>query len=95
MRRVESGQAIVEYVLLLVLVVGATRIVLGFLPSELQRFERLMTRQYAASYRYGDPKSKGPDDAEGGGEYELHPRMVNSTSFRMWRRSDNNVAVRR
>jgi hypothetical protein len=95
MRRSESGQTIVEYVLLLVLVVGATRIVLGFLPAELQRFERLMSRQYAASYRYGDPKTKGPDDEDGGGEYELHPRALNSTSFRLWKRSDNNVAVRR
>ncbi len=91
-RRGEQGQTLVEYVLLLVMVVGATRLVLGYLPAQLQRMERFMTQQYAASYRYGDARSKGPDE---GGEYELHPRVLNATSFRIWKRAENNIAVRR
>jgi len=36
--------------------------------------------QYAATYRYGHPKAKGPDD----GAAVLHPRATSSGNFRLF-----------
>lgn len=93
LRKRASGQALVEYVLVLLMVVMATRLVLGYLPGQLQRLERFMTDQYASSYRYGDSRTKGPDGDSGG--YEMHPRVTTAGNFRIWKRAENNVAVRR
>ncbi len=72
--RTESGQAIVEYILLLAVIVmvflaigrGLGKIgVVGQLSKPLQQ-------DFARTYQYGHPKAKGFDD--GGPEY--HPRAV-------------------
>ena len=79
----ESGQTIVEYVLVLLMVVGATKIILDLLPAQIQKFERALSQDYVASYRYGDIRTKGPEE----GAYDLHPRVSTGNNFRMWKRS--------
>ncbi len=77
----QSGQGVVEYVLLLLVVMGFVRIIFNFLPDRLRAMERSFTESFAASYRYGDVKTKGGEDG-----YEYHPRAPGTTNFRMWKR---------
>lgn len=85
--RDESGQAMMEYILLLAIVVSFYVIVAKGL-TEMGISEKLMrplTESFASAYQYGHPKAKGYDD--GGPEY--HPRAVEGgTNFRIFIRTD-------
>ena len=78
----DSGQAVIEYVLLLaasvsfyfIVVGGITRIWLG------ARLMRPLTQDFARTYRYGLPNAKGYDD--GGPEH--HPRAFGGNNFRLF-----------
>jgi hypothetical protein len=80
-KRSQSGQAIVEYVLLLVLVVGFTRIIFRYLPDVIRTLETSFTERYTASYQYGDMTVRGGENG-----YERHPRAPGQGNFRMFRR---------
>jgi hypothetical protein len=63
-RRERSGQATVEYILLLAMVVSLYAAFLRAL-SEKDVFKKLqapITNEFAKTYRYGHPKAKGMDD---------------------------------
>ncbi len=81
----QSGQAMVEYILLLLVVVG------GFLVLS-KGMERMgvtqvlttpITQNFAMAYKYGHPKAKGFDE----GTPENHPRISGAgggNNFRMF-----------
>jgi hypothetical protein len=64
MRKDHSGQAVMEYIVLLAIVVG----MYAFLMRELskrdmfQKMQKPLTADFTATYRYGHPKAKGIDD---------------------------------
>ncbi|OFZ52747.1 MAG: hypothetical protein A2428_03340 [Bdellovibrionales bacterium RIFOXYC1_FULL_54_43] len=69
-----SGQATVEYILLVSFVAMAFMLLSGMI-GDIQLTERLMKplkQDYARAYQYGNPKAKGYDD---GGPLH-HPRAV-------------------
>ena len=81
--RTESGQATVEYVLLLLLVMA-----MYFLAIHLVRGRNLAGRisepikdQFARAYQYGHPKAKGLDEP-GGPDH--HPRAYDGNNFRLY-----------
>ncbi len=82
--RGESGQAFTEYVLLLVLVTLIyALIVRQFKAMDLaDKLLIPLREQYAYTYRYGDPRARGPDD---GGPIR-HPRAVTGSNdnFRLF-----------
>jgi len=73
-----SGQAIVEYVLLMAIVVYFFSIVIGGLKN--MEFSNMMVnpvkKEFASAYCYGHPKAIGFD--ENGGPY-MHPRAPGAT----------------
>jgi hypothetical protein len=80
--RDRSGQATIEYILLVATVVSFYLLVsriLGDLGIS-RAITRPMSEQYARSYRYGHPKAKGPDD----GGPDLHPRFQGGNNFRIF-----------
>ena len=73
-RKNESGQAIIEYVLLLAIIATAFLVAsrgLGKLGIA-DKLTRPVKQDFAAAYRYGHPKAKGSDE----GGFELHPRAI-------------------
>lgn len=80
----ESGQALTEYVLLLVLITLIyVLIVKQFKGMGLaDKMLKPLQEQYAYTYRYGDPRARGPDD---GGPIR-HPRAVTGSenNFRLF-----------
>jgi hypothetical protein len=88
-QRDQSGQAVLEYVLLL----SITFVLFLVVTRGLSRFrveEKLLSpisKTYAATYRYGHPEAKGYDD---GGPYK-HPRALapGTESFRIFINSSN------
>lgn len=79
-----SGQALTEYVLLLVLVsLIYALIVRQFRSMDLaDKLLIPLREQYAYTYRYGDPRARGPDD----GGPTRHPRAVtgSNNNFRLF-----------
>ena len=82
-RRLESGQALTEYVLLLVLVTLIyVLIVRQFRAMDLaDKLLSPLRDQYAYTYRFGDPRARGTED----GAPVRHPRAVTG--------SDNNFRL--
>ncbi len=82
-RRDQSGQAMLEYVLLLSVIVGCV-----FLLREgIARFDvgdrllRPLSESYARAYKYGHPKAQGFDE----GEPKNHPRIeTGENNFRLF-----------
>ncbi|OFZ79162.1 MAG: hypothetical protein A2583_00530 [Bdellovibrionales bacterium RIFOXYD1_FULL_53_11] len=82
-RRDEKGQAVLEYVLMLAILVAAFAAAMKTLDGfNLQdKFSDFVKKDFTAAYRYGHVKAKGPD--EGGAQY--HPRMNGGdTNFRIF-----------
>lgn len=84
----QSGQSLVEYVMLLTIIVGMGRLVAGPLPAILRRLEEPMKDAFARTYKYGAPNSCGyeNDPPACGGSPEHHPRYPISGSARMFAR---------
>jgi hypothetical protein len=70
----ESGQAVIEYVLLLSVVVGGYLVVVNFMNQFglAKKLTRPITTDFAAAYQLGDIKAK---DFDNGGP-ERHPRVT-------------------
>lgn len=81
----QSGQTLVEYVLMIALVVVLSQVLMPFLPQQFGKIERFVQDRYRASYRYGHPEAKGWDD----GGPKNHPRasVAGNNNFRIFRRS--------
>ena len=79
----ESGQAVIEYVLLIAVVVTAFVLVMQWVTDIglAQKLTKPITGTFAATYRYGHPKAKGFED----GAPENHPRAVGGeNNFRIF-----------
>jgi hypothetical protein len=80
--RKDSGQAVLEYILLLTLVVS----LFGVIASSLGKFDiggKLLgplSGDFAHAYRYGHPKALGYDD----GGPKKHPRANGGDNFRIF-----------
>lgn len=78
----ESGQAVIEYVLLIAIIVGfyflVDRVIRG--GNLAKTITAPVKQDFARAYRYGHPKAKGPDD----GGPELHPRFEDGNNFRLY-----------
>lgn len=78
----ESGQATLEYVLLIAVVVGFFAIA----TSQLERLGvgakilKPLNTDFANAYKYGHPKARGYDE----GEPEMHPRIETRGNFRIF-----------
>jgi hypothetical protein len=80
----ESGQTIVEFVLLMIIVVlgfifvskGLT--VVGFKKGLEKTVMSPITTDFAMAYKYGHPKAKGPDE----GSLDHHP--MNESEFKLF-----------
>ena len=70
----ESGQGVVEYVLLLAIVVGFYMVVYNGMKRVRagDLLMRPLTQGYASAYKYGHPRAKGFDE----GTPVNHPRAV-------------------
>lgn len=78
----EAGQSLLEYVFLLLVVVGLVSIVYGRLGGTLDLLEAPLTREFPYIYRYGDPKARGYDD----GEPTRHPAVFRADNFKFFAR---------
>lgn len=85
MKKSQSGQTVVEYVLLIVIMISLTTLLVRYLPPTFARLEKLVKDKYLASYRYGDPLTRGWDE----GGPTLHPRAYEAggRNFRIFRRT--------
>lgn len=78
----QSGQAVLEYILLLTVVVS----LFGVIASTLGKVDiggKLLgplSGDFAHAYRYGHPKALGYDD----GGPKKHPRAIGGDSFRIF-----------
>jgi hypothetical protein len=78
----EAGQAVVEYVLLLAIIVSIYSLLLNKL-SESNAFANMkkpLEKDYAYTYRYGHPKARGQED--GGPKYI--PALRTGENFRIF-----------
>lgn len=78
----ESGQAIVEYILMMsVVVMGFMLLSRGLVKIKFaEKMMSPITGTYARTYQYGHPKGKGYDD----GGPENHPRARGGNNFRLF-----------
>ncbi len=72
----QRGQALTEYVILLVVIVGLGKLVTDQLPKYLKKLEGPFKDGYARTYKYGDPAACGKDGDPPpcSGTPERHPR---------------------
>lgn len=81
-KRTQSGQAMVEYIILLSMVVVIYTIIgraLGAMKLD-EALLKTVKSDYVRAYKYGHPKAEGPDE----GTVKKHPRMKGSESFRIF-----------
>jgi len=78
----ESGQATLEYLLLLLIVVGSYGIILQWIQKAklADLLAAPLTDTFAKVYKYGHPKAKGYDE----GTPENHPRAVMNGNTRSY-----------
>ena len=64
MDKVESGQAVMEYILLLAIVIGLYTAVLDQLSqtNALDALKKPLTQDFVYTYRYGNIKARGQND---------------------------------
>jgi len=83
--RREQGQAVLEYILILAMVVSLAVVLAAALP-ELGLGNRMIgpvKEEFARAYRYGHIQAKGPDEDDGP---SMHPRI--RESFRIFVRPE-------
>ena len=63
-KRSDLGQAVVEYIILLAILVGLYGAMIRQLGERevFKKMQKPLTKDFAATYRYGHPKAKGMDD---------------------------------
>jgi len=82
LKRSESGQAAIEYILILTIIVSFY-VALMTVIDKANLAEKLsgpIVGSYAATYKYGNPKAKGFDE----GTPENHPRAVIGGKIRLF-----------
>jgi hypothetical protein len=82
-----SGQALTEYVLLLLLVAGFVFLLFGMMPRIFAKLEEPIKVQFALSYRNGAPNACGHEDTVGTcSGPKNHPRIDQAENFRLFGR---------
>ena len=83
MEKVESGQAVVEYILLLAIVVGLYSFVLNKIAQSnaITAMKGPFTKDLTYTYRYGHPKARGQDD---GGPLYIPQQHDSQNDFRIF-----------
>ena len=84
-----SGQALTEYVILIMMIAGMGYLLFGPMRKLLAQMEKPLREDFKRVYKYGDPKACGYDDEDSlcSGTPERHPRYQVSGNARMFRRS--------
>lgn len=77
-KRSQSGQALTEYALLMMMVAVLGSLVLAPMSRLLGILERPLREGLRYTYKYGDPKARGFDDEDGP---DRHPRIGNGRMF--------------
>ena len=82
LRRSVAGQATVEYIMILSVVVALFAVLAMFMKSVgiENKFLKGVRENFARTYQYGHPKAKGFDD----GGPEMHPRVNAQGNFRIF-----------
>lgn len=77
-----SGQAALEYILLLAILVGFFLIVSGALKQNqlAQNLTKPISDEFRRSYQFGSPRVKGIETED----VEFHPRVSNGNNFRIF-----------
>jgi hypothetical protein len=77
-----SGQAVIEYVLLLSIIVSLYAFIMDYLRSSslLDNLKKPLTGSYKYTYRYGHPEARGQDD----GGPKLIPQQHDGQNFRIF-----------
>ncbi len=83
MEKVDSGQAVVEYILLLAIVVGLYTFILDKISKSnaLNAMRKPFTKDLMYTYRYGHPKARGQDD---GGPLYIPQQHDGQNDFRIF-----------
>ena len=80
----ESGQAVLEYILLMTVVVSAYLIVARGIARAgvAEKLMRPLSQNFAYTYKYGHPKARGYDE----GEPQMHVRIYDGShrNFRIF-----------
>lgn len=86
----QSGQSLVEYVMLIATIAGMGWILNSKLPPILQRLEKPFKNDYARTYKYGRPDACGyeGDPPECGGSPQNHPRYNEGGGSHMFGRAN-------
>lgn len=86
----QSGQSLVEYVLLTAMIAGMVSLLFGMMPRALNALEAPIKVGLPLAYKYGDPKACGYEDATApcNGAPERHPRYPSGDNFRLFSRGD-------
>ena len=83
----ESGQALIEYVLLICLIAGMINILNRGMPAFLASLEAPLRVDFKRAYRNGHPKACGFEDPDPcSGQPEKHPRHLGGDNFRLFGR---------
>lgn len=80
--RDESGQTAMEYLMVVIVIVSVFSVMVRQI-REMGLVDRMLTpitEDFAAAYKYGHPRAKGPADPGGP---KMHPRVVAPDNFRM------------
>ena len=86
-RRPETGQALVEYALLIFMIASMIGILNRAMPKFLASLETPLRVDFKRAYRNGHPKACGFEDPEPcSGQPEKHPRHSGGGSFRLFGR---------
>lgn len=81
----KSGQALVEYVVLLAVVAGVIFLLFKQLPKLFAALEAPLRKDYRFVYKYGDKDTRGFND-EGETGPVRHPRYSKPNNFRLFGR---------
>jgi hypothetical protein len=83
MDKIESGQAVVEYILLLAIVVFLYTLLLNKLgqTNALQAMQKPLTQDFTYTYRYGNVKARGQND---GGPIDIPQQHDSEKNFRIF-----------
>ena len=83
------GQALVEYVMVMVIVGGVFAIFFNFMPKTFSILESPIKKNLPLVYKYGDPKACGniPGDPQPcDGTPKRHPAIRSADNFRIFSR---------
>ncbi len=79
----ENGQALVEYVMVILMVAMAMGFLFQRMPQIFSILEERITKDFKYTYKYGDKDARGFGDEDGP---KRHPRYYRPNNFRLFGR---------